>query len=77
MAWGEGPFKVLDRVGNNARKLELVNTMNVTDKMGDPTPYSKDDSKDLRENPSQERNIDTNQQLLIPSLTSSKCNPSL
>ena len=54
MALGEGSFKVLESIGDNAYKLEIPRDMNVstTFNVGDLTPYVKDDDKDLRVNPS-------------------------
>jgi len=55
MARGDGPFKVLARVGANAYKLELPGDMAVsaTFNVGDLSPYIEDeiDFVDLRANP--------------------------
>jgi len=55
MARGDGPFKVLAKVGADAYKLELLGNMAalVTFNIGDLSPYLEDeiDCGDLRENP--------------------------
>jgi len=55
MATGDGPFKVLPRVGANAYKLELPGDMPVsaTFNVCDLSPYIEDeiDLRDLRANP--------------------------
>jgi len=57
MALGEDPFKVLEKIRDNAYKLELLGEihMSATYNVGDLAPYVEDDYEDLRENPSQER----------------------
>jgi len=54
-----GPFKVLEKVNNNANKLELPADMGVspTLNIGDLTPYLKDedDGDNLRANHNQAR----------------------
>ena len=52
MPRGDGPFKILGKVNENAYKLEMLGDMGVssTFNMGDLTPYldDEDDSDDLR-----------------------------
>jgi len=60
MPRGDGPFRVLEKVNDNAYKLELLGDMGVspTFNVGDLTPYLKDsndgDGDDLRGNHNQE-----------------------
>jgi len=56
MAQGEGPFKVYERIRDNAYKLELPGDMKVsaTFNMHDLAPYMEDDFQNLRVNPSEE-----------------------
>jgi len=55
MAKGDGPFKVLAKVGTNAYNLKLRGDMAVsaTFNVGDLSPYMEDDIdyKNFRENP--------------------------
>jgi len=55
MARGDGPFKVLAKVGTNAYKLELPGDMAIssTFNVGDLSPFVEDDIdfRDLRANP--------------------------
>ena len=46
----EGPFKVLERIGDNACKLELPGNMHVcaSFNVGDLAPYMEDNFDDLR-----------------------------
>ncbi|KAL4311911.1 hypothetical protein GQ457_01G020430 [Hibiscus cannabinus] len=55
---GDGPFQVLEKVNDNAYKLDLPGDYNVsaTFNVSDLSPY--DDSTDLRTNPFQERGND-------------------
>ncbi|KAL4319737.1 hypothetical protein GQ457_18G009760 [Hibiscus cannabinus] len=55
---GDGPFQVLEKVNDNAYKLDLPGDYNVsaTFNVSDLSPY--DDSADLRTNPFQERGND-------------------
>ena len=65
MARGDGPFKVLARVGANAYKLELPGDMaiSVSFNVGNLSPYAEDeiDFRDLRANPLKGREDDTDQ----------------
>ena len=64
MPRGDGPFKVLEKVNDNAYKVELPRDMGVspTFNMGDLTPYLEDDDgeDDLRENHIQEGQDEAN-----------------
>jgi len=62
MAQEEDPFKVLKRIIDNACKLELLGDLHVsvTFNVGELAPYVKDNLEDLRENPSQEGEVDAN-----------------
>lgn len=66
MARGDGPFKVLAKVGANAYKLELPGDMTVsaTFNVGDLSPYIEDeiDFGDLRANPLKEGEDDAGQE---------------
>ena len=57
-ARGDGPFKVFEKVNDNAYKLQLSGDMGVspTFNVGDLTPYlvEEEDGDDLRENHNQE-----------------------
>ena len=59
MPRGDGPFKVIENVNNNAQKLELPADMGMspTFNIGDLTPYLKDedDGDNLRANHNQAR----------------------
>lgn len=61
----EGPFKVLERVGDNAYKIDLpgyFGGVSATFNIGDISPYLEDDdAKDLRENPLPQVGNDTDQ----------------
>jgi len=72
------PFKVPERIVDNAYKLELLGDMNVivTFNLGNLAPYVEDDFEDLMANPCQKRKVDaycSTCQLLVPPLSSSKC----
>ena len=58
MARGNDPHKIVQKVGDNAYKIELLDEMNIfaTFNVGDLTPYTKDKDEgceDLRANPLQ------------------------
>ena len=65
MSRGDGPFKVISKVGPNAYKLELPGEMGVsaTFNVGDLSPYIEDDLnlEDLRANPLEEGEDDAHQ----------------
>ncbi|KAL6504051.1 hypothetical protein OROGR_025974 [Orobanche gracilis] len=61
MARGDGPFKVLERIGDNAYKLKLPGDTNIsaTFNVRDLSPYLEDGPlEDLRANPSQPEEVD-------------------
>jgi len=63
MSRGDGPFKIIQKVGDNAYKLYLQGDMAVsaTFNIGDLSPYIEDcfeDPLDLRSNPFKERKVD-------------------
>jgi len=53
MTRGDDPYKIVQKVGDNADKIELTGDMNILTafNVGDLTPYIKDE--DLRANPLQ------------------------
>jgi len=58
MARGDGPYKIVQKVGDNACKIELLSDMNISAifNVKDLTPYIEDEDKgheDLRVNPLQ------------------------
>ena len=58
MARGDDPHKIVQKVGDNAYKIELPDEMNIftTFNVGDLTPYTEDKDEgreDLRANPLQ------------------------
>jgi hypothetical protein len=57
---GDGPFQVLERINNNAYKLDLPGEYNVsaTFSVSYLSPFGVDDELDLRRNPSQEERND-------------------
>jgi len=64
IARGDGPYKIVHKVGDNAYKVELLGDMNIstTFNVGHLTPYIEDedeDIEDLRENPLQGVEVDT------------------
>lgn len=63
MVSGDGPFKVTERIGNNAYKLPLPGDMAIstTFNAGDLSPYLEDQFEgplNLRENPPKEGEVD-------------------
>ena len=63
MARSDRPFEILEKVGDNAYKLQQPGDMAVsaTFNIGDLSPYVKDnfeDPSDLRSNPSEEGEVD-------------------
>jgi len=63
MARSDRPFEILEKVGDNAYKLQQPRDMAVsaTFNIGDLSPYVKDnfeDPSDLRSNPSEEGEVD-------------------
>jgi len=63
MARSDGPFEIIEKVGNNAYKLQLPGDMAVsaTFNVSDLSPYVEDsieDPSDLRPNPLEEREVD-------------------
>jgi len=58
MACGDSPFKVLERIRDDASKFGLLSDVNMNSTMWVTfAPYVEDDFKSLRENPSQEREV--------------------
>ena len=59
---GDGPFQVLERINDNAYKLDLLGEYNIsaTFKVSDLSPFNVGD--DSRTNPFEERGNDENQQ---------------
>ena len=77
MAKGDGPYKIVQRVGDNAYKVELPGDINIfaTFKVGDLTPYIEDEDKDigdLRANPLQGGEVDADQTMRPNSLSTSR-----
>ena len=72
MPRGYGPFQVLERINDNAYKLDLPGEYNVsaTFNVADLSPFAAGDDFDLRTNPFQEEGNDENPsvpvQLTIP-----------
>jgi len=63
MARSDGPFEVIEKIGDNAYKLQLLGDMGVsaTFYVGDLSPYVEDsieDPSDLRANPPEEGEVD-------------------
>nr|XP_027120893.1 uncharacterized protein LOC113737958 [Coffea arabica] len=58
---GDGPFQVLERINDNAYKLDLPGEYGVsaTFNVSDLAPFDADDAFDLRANPSQEEGNDS------------------
>ena len=72
MAMGDGPQKIVQRVGDNAQKVKLSGDMNIstTFNVGDLSPYIEDedeDIEDLRANALRGREVDV-QQTIRPNL---------
>ena len=66
MARGDGPYKIIHKVGDDVYKVELPGDMNIsaTFNIGDLTPYIEDEDNDigdLRENLLQGWEVDTEQ----------------
>jgi len=66
MAKGDGPYKVVQKVGENTYKIELPGDMQIspTFNVRDLTPYIEDDeehNEDLRANPLQGEEVDAHQ----------------
>ena len=62
MPRGDGPFQVLERINDNAYKLDLPGEYNVsaTFNVADLSPFAAGDDFDLRANPFQEEGNDAN-----------------
>ena len=60
MARSDGPFEIIERVGNNAYKLQLPGDMAVsaTFNVGDMSPYMEDSPSYLRPNRLEEGEVD-------------------
>ena len=63
MARGDDPYKIVQRVRDNAYKVELSDDMNIstTFNVEDLTPYIEDEDEDVgdfKANPLQERKVD-------------------
>jgi len=73
MARGDGPYKVVQKVGENAYKIELPREqIFATFNVGDLTSYFEDDKKqneDLRANPLQQGEVDAVQTLRLDLLS--------
>ena len=61
LSWGDGPFQVLERINDNAYKLDLPSeyTVSATFNVTDLSPF--DVGEDLRANPFQEEGNDGDQ----------------
>ena len=61
---GYGPFQVLERINDNAYKIDLPGEYNVsaTFNVSDLSPFDFDEDADLRTNPFEERGNDRNQE---------------
>ena len=70
LPWGDGPFQVIERINDNAYKIELPGMYGVsaTFNVVDLNPFDVGDGWDSRTNPSQERENDMNhdQRISIP-----------
>ena len=60
---GDGPFQVVERINDNAYKLDLPGEYNVSAafNISDLSPFLADDEDDLRANPFQEEGNDGDQ----------------
>ena len=63
MARSDGPFEVIEKLGSNAYKLQLLRDMAISSTFNtrDLSPHVEDtikDPSDLRSNPSKEREVD-------------------
>jgi len=63
MARGDDPYKIVQRIGDNASKMELLDDMKIstTFNIGDLTPYIEDKdegNEDFRKNPLQGGEVD-------------------
>ncbi|XP_071928112.1 uncharacterized protein [Coffea arabica] len=61
---GDGPFQVIERINDNAYRLDLLGEYNVsaTFNVADLSPFLVGNEHDLRANPSQEEGYDANEQ---------------
>lgn len=64
---GDGPFQVIERINDNAYKLDLPGAYNVsaTFSVSDLSPFDVGD-RDLRTNPFEEDGIEANEEMLTP-----------
>jgi len=75
MAEGDAPYRVIQKVGENAYKIELPRDMHIstTFNIRDLTLYLEDDDEDLRANPLQGGEVNAKQTLSMdPRLGPSK-----
>ena len=70
----DGPFQVLEKINENAYRLDLPNEYNAsaTFNVADLSPFIEHDEQDLRTNPSQEERNDASDDMIdqvdVPSL---------